>query len=121
MAHIITFTISFPLIYSLAHIEVEVDDPKPPPAVDIDRAIHLGVTVSVTLWFTIYLVKFSFLTFYRKLFGVFSEFMVAWWIVLVFTAVTFLADSVAVFWACGTPEDFYNASEPTLFSFCKGL
>ena len=124
IAHITTFTIAFPLIcslaYSLVHIELGVDDAKPPSASDINRSNRLGVAVTVTLWFTIYLVKFSFLAFYRKLFGVFREFMIAWWIVLAFTVATFLANFIALFWCCGAPKDLYNPSKLASSLSCRG-
>ena len=113
VAYVVTYTISFPSLYPFLHQGPEAVEP--PPDIELDRFFHRAIAISATFWVTIYLIKFSFLVFYRTLFGILSSFMVAWWIVFVFTIVTFSANFVAIFWVCGTPEDLFQPRKPIPF------
>ena len=74
---------------------------------DLKRYARLVVAVSAQFWVVIYLVKASFLLFYRLLFGVSQNFMKAWWAVNAFTTVTFFINFLAVFWSCGAPSHLF--------------
>jgi len=110
IGYIITYTIAFPLNYKVEFFEAGLSTIEPTLA-ELDHYFHLIIAVSATFWIINYLVKFSFLTFYRTLFGVSREFMRAWWCVLAFTIVTFMANFISVFWACGTPRDLFIVSK----------
>ena len=111
VAYITTYTISFSFLYPFMPHGIE--PAEPPSDASLASFIHRVITISATFWVTIYLIKFSFLVFYYTLFGILKEFIIAWWIVLAYTIVTFLANFIAIFWSCGTPEDLFNLREST--------
>ena len=74
---------------------------------DTIRYLHLEVAVVLLFWIVIYLVKSTFLLLYRSLFSIDETFMRIWWTVSVFTGVTFLINSTAVFWECEAPRHLF--------------
>ena len=56
-------------------------------------------------WAIVFLVKASFLATYWNLFKISKAFRVAWWIVVAYTSITFLALFLAPLWLCGNPSN----------------
>lgn len=86
-------------------------------------ANELTVSTILTLvynliWWTVpLLVKASFLATYRKIFMTSRVFRVAWWIVTVYTVITFFALFLGQLWVCGGPSEVANfvaCSDPSL-------
>ncbi|MCJ1478831.1 hypothetical protein MMC13_007515 [Lambiella insularis] len=64
----------------------------------------------VFLYLTLWLVKFSFLFFYRQLFDISTGFRKAWWVVMVFTFITLWVPLGGIFGVCAganTEADWY--------------
>jgi hypothetical protein len=68
-----------------------------------------------------YLVKFTFLALYRKVFQVSTSFMLAWKVVFVFTGLCFAAAFLSIFWMCGSPFQTVNPGEfgPYHSTYCS--
>ena len=105
IGYVSVFTVMFPLIYSLDLWKAGLGG-KPSDS-DLRRYFHLDIAVSLLFWVTIYLVKLTFLLFYRLLFGISETFMRVWWTVCAFTVVTFLANFSSVFWVCEAPRHLF--------------
>ena len=104
LAYIGGYTALYPL--SMA-VELWGKKQGPEPSRElIIRFLHLEVAGEILFWVILYTVKFSFLIFYRHIFGVSHLFMKYWWGVVAFTSVAFLAAFLTVFWTCGTPSKF---------------
>ena len=73
----------------------------------------LSVCAYTSLWF----VKFTFLLFYRQLFYISPTFAKAWWIVTIFTFVTFWIPIAGILTSCGSVSQLYNASMVDVFEF----
>ena len=115
LCYVSTYTVMFPLNYSVEFWIAGTG--KPPPESDVRRYFHLEIAVSTQFWVVIYLVKLAFLLFYRSIFGVSQLFMKAWWLVTVFTLLTFLTNFITVFWACEAPRHLFvlgMSSKPKL-------
>lgn len=65
------------------------------------------LAVSLQFWLCLYLVKLSFLLLYWRIFGISQNFMKVWWIVAIFTLVTFLVNFLAPLWSCNTPAQLF--------------
>ncbi|KAH6672581.1 hypothetical protein B0J14DRAFT_482779 [Halenospora varia] len=106
IAYMITYTIMFPYTYSMkSYIAGHIPEPVESY---MTRYIHLQITISFMFWVVIYSIKFSFLFFYRNIFGSSRIFMRAWWVVFAFTALTFGVCFVSIFWACGEPKGLFS-------------
>lgn len=60
------------------------------------------------LWTTLYLVKASFLSLIWCIFRISAGFRKAWWIVAIYTFLTFWVIFLSKFWQCGTPTTYDN-------------
>lgn len=102
-----TYTASFPRIFAA---ETWATLGKGPPSEEeLSPFSRIVVAAAVQFWACIYLIKLSFLAFYRQLFGVSQSFMKAWWAVTAFTLTTFLINCFSAFWSCGTPTHIFLA------------
>ena len=87
---------------------------EPKPADYAGLVIHgrlYQVMLSAFAWISLWSVKFTFLLFYRLLFDVSTKFMRAWWVVTVFTFVTFWIPIAGVLTARDRPDELYNAGK----------
>ena len=117
LGYVSTYTAGFPRDYQVEFWAASKEGP-PPSVGTLDLYVRSIIAVTLQFWVCIYLIKLSFLLFYRRLFGVSRDFMKAWWAVLAFTAVTFLACFLATLWSCSTPSQLfivgpYSISTPT--------
>jgi len=79
-----------------------------PPSDSVLKAYFRGIVgATMQFWVCIYLIKLSFLLFYRKIFGVNRNFMRAWWIVAIFQFITFWACFLAPLWSCVSPSQLF--------------
>ena len=82
------------------------------PPESVLKAYFRGIVgATMQFWVCIYLIKLSFLLFYRKIFGVNRIFMRAWWIVALFQFITFWACFLAPLWSCVSPSQLFVVSE----------
>ena len=77
--------------------------PEPPPK-SLEQLFRLKLTTTFLLYTNLYLIKGAFLVFYRELFGVRKSFVKVWWIVVIFTTITFILNILPLFWFCGSPQ-----------------
>ena len=99
-------TMSAPLIKKL-YFPNSGDEPT---AADVALILRYQLSFGLTYLIALYCVKFSFLFFYRLLFGVLQSFMQAWWAVTVFTFLTFWPCLVTNLANCGgNARDRFNA------------
>lgn len=66
--------------------------------------LHLELAGEFLFWVILYSIKFSFLIFYRHIFGVSDVFSRCWLGVFVFTCIAFFSCFFTVFWTCGAPS-----------------
>ncbi|KUJ16890.1 uncharacterized protein LY89DRAFT_707319 [Mollisia scopiformis] len=125
IGYMITSNLAFSLEYKIA-ADSSGFSSEEPTVDDLSRYFHFIIAISAIFWVVQYLVKLAFLAFYRSLFFISDGFMRAWWCVLVFTLVTFLANFISVFWSCGAPKNLYVVekcssldSEIVIFRFVK--
>ena len=105
--HHIIYTAVTPQVYdSSAHITTPEANPSP---ADVSKFLRLKFATLMLLWITFYLIKASFLAFYRELFGVSGVFLRAWWAVIGLTFVTFWIGFLSLLWMCGAPLDLFVA------------
>ena len=109
VAYVATYTAMFPINYA---VEDWVTGNGDMPSVAVlELYLHYEMAVWLLFWVIIYLVKFSFLLFYRSIFGVSRIFKKAWWAVTVFTFLTFWACFFAMLWSCNTPSQLFIVGE----------
>lgn len=72
------------------------------------------------MWTTLYLVKASFLALIWSIFKVSPRFQVAWWIIAIYTFLTFWVVLLSLLWQCGSPS-LYDSAEVcyTLVAYYK--
>lgn len=104
ICYVSTYTVMLPLNYAVEFWIAGTG--KPPSEADLRRFVHLEIAIATQFLVVMYLVKLAFLLFYWSIFNVSRLFMKAWWLVTIFTLLTFLANFIAVFWSCVTPRDF---------------
>ncbi|MCJ1475159.1 hypothetical protein MMC13_003819 [Lambiella insularis] len=93
---------------------------KPPTSADDLVAFYhhlwgVNTTSNFFLYSTFWLVKFSFLMFYRHLFDISTAFRRAWWVVLAFTFVTLWVPLGGLFGVCA------GATTVADFTYCNGV
>jgi len=93
----IQYTAGFPNLNKISF----PDPNNPPTGADLNLYQHLAVSASCIWFIAIYCVKFSFLFFYRTVFGVSKKFMRVWWVVLVFTILSLAASLAMELTTCG--------------------
>lgn len=71
-----------------------------------DLFTRLQFADNLLLWATIYLVKASFLALIWNIFKVSKGFRKAWWIVSVYTFITFWIVFLQHLWLCGSPSNY---------------
>lgn len=112
IGYVSIYTVMFPLNYSVEFWVAGFGEQ--PSESDLKRYFRIELAVSALFWVVVYLVKVAFLLFYRFLFGVSKPFMRAWWVVSVFTVVTFVMCFVSVFWECEDPKYLFVLGEALL-------
>lgn len=103
------FTVAIPIEYNAALYAWGLSDREP---TEQEEILNMRlITANMFLFFLIiYAVKASFLALYWQIFNISSGFRVAWKLVTVYTALSFLMSFLAVFWTCGSPRDFLDTS-----------
>ena len=86
------------------------EGPRPSNAYFL-RFFHWEVGTEFLFWVVLFSVKFTFLVFYRNLFGVSRLFMKAWWTVFAFTCACFLACFLTPLWKCEVPSHLFVLSK----------
>ena len=82
----------------------------------LDHVLTLQVADNMFFWVVIFLVKSSFLATYWTVFSISRWFRTAWWMVAVYTFLTFWILFLAQLWACGTPSsitDYKACADPS--------
>ena len=72
------------------------------------RYRRLQITGSFLVWIILWLVKATFLSLYRLMFGVSQSFMRAWWIVCGIIFVLFWVPIAGVLTTCGPTQGIFN-------------
>lgn len=108
IAYISTYTVLYPMSNAVELWGLK-QGPKPSSA-SLIKFIHLEIAGEFLFWVVLYSVKFTFLIFYRHIFGVSSTFRKYWWGVFIFTCIAFCANFLTVLWTCGTPSQIFVLS-----------
>ena len=112
LGYVAMYTAAFPVVYDVGSwTSPEKSQTQPPSDSELLQFFRSMVAVSILLWACIYLIKLSFLLLYHKLFGVSQRFTRVWWIVTIFTLMTFLACILATLWICDTPAQLFVLGE----------
>lgn len=83
-----------------------------------ERLFRLELAGQFLFWIILYAVKFTFLIFFRQIFGVNRLFMKWWWALLVYTWLAFIASFLTALWVCGDPSDLFVLGKHTeLYAF----
>ena len=112
LAENIAFTLYLPIIYQLTAIEAG-ELSLPPKEIIALNLIDLkyGVSVRLIFWSCLWAAKGAFMALYWQLFNPSRTFVRAWWIVLVFTIVTYFVCVAGVLTACGSASDLLNVGK----------
>lgn len=78
-----------------------------------ERLFHLTFAGQFLFWIILYAVKFTFLIFFRQIFGVNRVFMRWWWALFVYTWLAFIASFLTALWVCGDPSDLFVLGKHT--------
>lgn len=76
---------------------------------DLDLLLKLELAVDMLLWAILYLVKASFLALMWSIFKVSAGFRKAWWVVTIYTFITFWPIFLSELWQCGGPSTYDDA------------
>ena len=82
-----------------------------PPEWMIIRAHKWQAAFSICFMVSLWFVKLSFLLFYRLLFEASVAFRKAWWVVMIFTLVTFWAPFAGLLTSCGPTSNMWITSK----------
>ncbi|KAL6715425.1 hypothetical protein ACLMJK_006386 [Lecanora helva] len=108
----LSFTLYLPTVYKLSAIEAgEVN-----LSMELVSALQLtdlkyGLALRLVFWSCLWAAKGSFLALYWHLFKPSKAFVKAWWMVLVFTVVTYFVCIAGVLTACGSTSDILNIAK----------
>ena len=75
-------------------------------AVDDVSTLKYELAGDMLFWTTLYLVKATFLALIRNIFNVSERFRRAWWVVTIYTAISFWPIFLSELWQCGPPSDY---------------
>ena len=78
-------------------------------------ALRSQLAVNMTLWTTLYLVKFSFLALIWSIFKISRPFRKAWWAVTIYSSMTFLIIFLSTLWQCGEPSTYDDPQACNLY------
>ena len=107
LAYTITYQLYVPANYEAQLYGIGTTD-KPPPGHDPVRNMKYTRAKVLLFWLVIYAVKASFLALYWQIFHLSRRFRIAWTVLTVYTALSFVATWLSDFWRCGSPKDFMN-------------
>ena len=72
-----------------------------------EKLFRLELAGQLLFWVILYAVKFTFLIFFRQIFGVNRVFMKWWWALFVYTWLAFIASLLTALWVCGDPSNLF--------------
>lgn len=87
----------------------------------LERFFRLEFAFQFFAWLVLYAVKFTFLILFRHIFGINKVFVRWWWVVFVYTWLTFWACFLEILWLCGSPSDLFvlrTDLNPSLWKSC---
>ena len=102
-----TFQSSFHIDYN-AQLYTDGASDTPPTEDDMMYSLKMNIINGIMFWIVIFLVKASFLALYWKVFEVLKTFRTAWWLVAVYTLLSFLVIFLSIFWHCGDPKRAFD-------------
>jgi len=108
IVYMIQYSILFPISNAVELYGIGIG-PKPSTS-ELKRFLHLLIPTEIMFWVVLYSVKITFLLLYREIFGVSLIFLRVWWIVFLYTFLTFWAAFLTVFWTCGSPSKLFDIS-----------
>jgi hypothetical protein len=76
--------------------------------VEIPLYLRLQFTVIGMFYSCLWSIKLSFMIFYRRFFKDLRDHMIAWWIVMVITLLTYLGAWLCMMFSTGSPQGFFN-------------
>ena len=102
------------LIYPVS-IQLEAYGATTSPAsiATFEKLFRLELAGQFLFWIILYAVKFTFLIFFRQIFGVNRVFMKWWWALFVYTWLAFVASFLTALWVCGDPSDLFVLGKHT--------
>lgn len=79
----------------------------------LERLLRLELAAQFLFWIVLYAIKFTFLIFFRQIFGVNRVFMRWWWALFVYTWLAFIASFLTAIWICGDPSGLFVLGKRT--------
>ena len=81
------------------------------PAIENDFVAtnNFQLATNLLMWTTIYAVKASFLALLWNVFSVSANFRRLWWVITVYTFLTFWVIFLSEFWQCGSPTNYADS------------
>lgn len=112
MLFLLGFTVTYhlfaPVVYD-AQMFMQGLGGKLPTEAEYNVDLRINTANNFLFFSTIYTVKASFLALYWQIFEVSMRFRIAWILVSIYTAASFLASFLSVFWECVSPKHFLDA------------
>lgn len=104
----VTYHLFAPVVYD-AQMFMQGLGGKLPTEAEYNVDLRINTANNFLFFSTIYTVKASFLALYWQIFEVSMRFRIAWILVSIYTAASFLASFLSVFWECVSPKHFLDA------------
>ena len=99
------FAVYFPISLAAEQYLLKMTQSRPSDS-QLVYALELQLANTMFFWIAKYAVKASFLATYYYVFRISGNFRKAWWSVVVYTALTFLAIVFGTLWGCGSPSNY---------------
>ena len=99
------FAVYFPISLAAELYKLGISQ-TPPTDSELVYALELQLANAMFFWISKYAVKASFLATYYYVFRISGNFRKAWWFVVIYTALTFLAIFFGALWGCGSPSNY---------------
>ena len=75
---------------------------------EVPHYIVVQLAIMLLTWTTTWAVKASFLLFYRGLLRNTGRYMIAWWLVTIFTGLAYISVFFPIIFTCGSPADYFS-------------
>ena len=113
------------LFSGLAALCLIVYEPLGNPGVGNDPSSALAWQASLAsdmlLWTILYLVKASFLVLCWFIFSISTKFRLAWWIISMYTFLTYWPLLLGEVWQCGSPAEYSDPVACNAYSYSEGF
>ena len=112
LASNIIFTLFFPLGYRLSAIAAGELSVSPDTVIALNvKSLKYTFVIRLVFWTCLWAAKGAFLALYWQLFKPSRSFVRVWWLVVVFTIITYFICVAGTLTACGSASSLFNLGD----------